>query len=88
MLSKHILRPLLGVKDIRKDERVDFLDGKQGLVALQDAVDSGGYRVAFALKPVSIQQLKRVADQKQTMPPKSTYIEPKLRSGLVIYSLE
>ena len=87
LLSNHVLKPILGVKDLRKDERVDFLDGKQGLTALQYAVDSGVYRVAFALKPVTINQLKEVADQKEIMPPKSTYIEPKLRSGLVIYSL-
>jgi uncharacterized protein (DUF1015 family) len=63
------------------------MDGKQGLTSLKNAVDSGDYSVAFALKPITIEQLKDVSDQNQVMPPKSTYIEPKLRSGLTIYSL-
>ena len=87
ILSKNILDPILGIKDIRNDQRIDFMDGKQGLTSLKNAVDSGEYRVAFALKPITIEQLKNVSDQNQVMPPKSTYIEPKLRSGLTIYSL-
>ena len=88
ILSKNILEPILGIKDIRNDERIDFIDGKQGLMALENAVDSGVYRVAFALKPITFEQLKQVADQNEIMPPKSTYIEPKLRSGLTIYSID
>ena len=87
ILSKNILYPILGIKDIRNDQRIDFMDGKQGLTSLKNAVDSGDYRVAFALKPITIEQLTHVSDQNQVMPPKSTYIEPKLRSGLTIYSL-
>jgi len=87
ILSKNILDPILGIKDIRNNQRIDFMDGKQGLVSLKNAVDSGDYRVAFALKPITIEQLKDVSDQNQVMPPKSTYIEPKLRSGLIIYSM-
>ena len=87
ILSKNILDPILDIKDIRNDQRIDFMDGKQGLTSLKNAVDSGEYRVAFALKPITIEQLKHVSDQNQVMPPKSTYIEPKLRSGLTIYSL-
>ena len=87
ILSKNILDPILGIKDIRNDHRIDFIDGKQGLTSLKNAVDSGDYRVAFALKPITIEQLKNVSDQNQIMPPKSTYIEPKLRSGLIIYSV-
>ena len=87
ILSKNILDPILGIKDIRNDQRIDFMDGKQGLTSLKNAVDSGDYSVAFALKPITIEQLKHVSDQNQVMPPKSTYIEPKLRSGLTIYSL-
>ena len=64
------------------------MDGKQGLHALKAKVDSGDYRIAFALKPITIEQLKRVADQKEPMPPKTSYIEPKLRSGLTIYNLD
>ena len=87
ILSKNILDPILGIKDIRNDKRIDFMDGKQGLTSLKNAVDSGDYRVAFALKPITIEQLKNVSHQNQVMPPKSTYIEPKLRSGLIIYSM-
>ena len=75
ILSKNILDPILGIKDIRNDQRIDFIDGKQGLTSLKNAVDSGDYRVAFALKPITIEQLKDVSDQNQVMPPKSTYIE-------------
>lgn len=88
LLSNYILKPIMKVKDIRTDERVDFLHGKHGLMGLQDAVDSGEYVVAFALMPVSVKQLKEVADRNEIMPPKSTYVEPKLRSGMVIYSLD
>jgi len=88
ILSRNILGPVLGIKDIRKDERIDFMDGKQGLKALETAVDRGDYCVAFALKPITFEQLKHVADQNEIMPPKSTYIEPKLRSGLTIYSID
>jgi len=88
LLSNHILSPILGIKDVRNDDRVAFLDGKKGLGGLQEAVDSGAYQVAFALKPVTVKQMKEVADRNEIMPPKSTYVEPKLRSGLVIYSLD
>lgn len=87
ILSKNILEPVLGIEDIRNDDRIDFIDGKQGLQELQDIVDSEEYRVAFALKPITFNQLKQVADKNEIMPPKSTYIEPKLRSGLTIYNL-
>ena len=87
ILSKNILNPIHGIADIRNDKRIEFLDGKQGLKGLELAVDSGKYSVAFALKPITFEQLKQVADQNQIMPPKSTYIEPKLRSGLTIYQL-
>ena len=87
ILSKNILNPILGVKDIRNDKRVGFMDGKKGLLGLQIAVDSGDFAVAFALKPITFKQLKTVADNGEIMPPKSTYIEPKLRSGLTIYAI-
>ena len=88
ILLSNILDPILGIKDVKNDQRIDFVDGKQGLNALKAEVDSGDYRIAFALKPITIEQLKRVADQKEVMPPKTSYIEPKLRSGLTIYSLD
>jgi uncharacterized protein (DUF1015 family) len=88
ILSKNILEPILGIEDIRNDKRIGFMDGKQGLNGLSFAVDSGKYSVAFALKPITFEQLKEVADQNEIMPPKSTYIEPKLRSGLTIYNID
>jgi uncharacterized protein (DUF1015 family) len=87
ILSKNILHPLHGIKDIRNDKRIHFLDGQQGLEGLERAVDSGKFRVAFALKPITVAQLKSVADDNRIMPPKSTFIEPKLRSGLTIYKI-
>lgn len=88
ILLTNILDPILDIKDIKNNQRIDFMDGKQGLHALKAKVDSGDYRIAFALKPITIEQLKRVADQKEAMPPKTSYIEPKLRSGLTIYNLD
>ena len=87
LLNTLILEPILGIKDIRNDKRVQFLGGHEGMKGLESRVDKGKYKVAFALFPVSMEQLKAVADNGQVMPPKSTWIEPKLRSGLTIYSL-
>ena len=78
----------MGIHDLRTDKRLSFVDGTLGKIALESAVDSGDYVVAFLLKPIGVQQLKDVADANESMPPKSTYIEPKLRSGLLIYSIE
>ena len=88
ILSNNILSPILGIHDLRTDKRLSFIDGTLGKSALESAVNSGDYVVAFLLKPIGVQQLKDVADAKESMPPKSTYIEPKLRSGLLIYSIE
>ena len=88
ILSNNILSPILGIHDLRTDKRVSFIDGTLGKETLEKAVDSGEYAVAFLLKPIGVQQLKEVADARESMPPKSTYIEPKLRSGLLIYSIE
>ena len=88
ILTNNILGPILGIKDIRNDKRIDFMDGKKGLMGLQNAVDIRDFRLAFALKPIAFSQLKEVADQNKNMPPKSTYIEPKLRSGLTIYKID
>lgn len=87
ILSKQILKPILGIKNLKTDSRADFLPGTEGMEGLEKAVDSGVYDLAFALFPVSIDQVKHVADAGRTMPPKSTYIEPKLRSGLTIYKM-
>ncbi len=88
ILSKLVLDKLLGIKDLRTDKRIDFVGGIRGLGELQHRVDSGEMQVAFALYPVSMKQLIDIADSGNIMPPKTTWFEPKLRSGLVIHSLE
>jgi uncharacterized protein (DUF1015 family) len=88
VLSEKILNPILNIKDLRTSKRIDFVGGIRGLKALKKRVDSGDYQVAFALYPVSMQQLINIADTGNIMPPKTTWFEPKLRSGLVIHELE
>ena len=88
ILSNLVLDKLLGIKDLRTDKRIDFVGGIRGLGELSRRVDSGEMKVAFALYPVSMQQLINIADTGNIMPPKTTWFEPKLRSGLAIHSLE
>jgi len=88
ILSKHVLDKILGIKDLRRDKRIDFVGGIRGLGELKKRVDSGEMKVAFALYPVSMQQLIDIADTGNIMPPKTTWFEPKLRSGLVIHLLD
>jgi uncharacterized protein (DUF1015 family) len=88
ILSNLVLDKLLGIKDLRTDKRIDFVGGIRGLGELKKRVDSGEMAVAFALYPVSMQQLIDIADTGNIMPPKTTWFEPKLRSGLVIHELE
>ena len=85
--SERILDKLLGIKDLRSDKRIDFVGGLRGLGELRRRVDSGEMRLALALYPVSMQQIMDIADSGQIMPPKATWFEPKLRSGLVIHKL-
>ncbi|MDR1500037.1 MAG: DUF1015 domain-containing protein [Tannerellaceae bacterium] len=85
--SKLILDGILGIKDLRSDKRVDFVGGIRGLDELKRRVDSGEMRAALALYPVSMKQLTDIADSGNIMPPKTTWFEPKLRSGLVIHKL-
>lgn len=87
ILSEQILKPLLGIEDLRTSQRIDFVGGIRGLNELKRRVDSGEMKVAFALFPVSMDQLIRIADSGNIMPPKTTWFEPKLRSGLVIHKL-
>jgi len=87
ILQDHLLAPVLGIGDPRSDERIDFVGGIRGLDALEKAVDSGEWAVAFALHPTSIDDLFAVADAGMVMPPKSTWFEPKLRSGLIVRPL-
>ncbi len=82
ILQDNVLAPLLGIADPRTDKRIDFVGGIRGLEGLQSRVDSGEMKVAFALYPVSLQQLMDIADTGNVMPPKSTWFEPKLRDGL------
>lgn len=88
VLSKFMLDPVLGIKDLRTDKRIDFVGGIRGLCELKKRVDTGEMKVAFALYPVSMKQLLDIADSGNIMPPKTTWFEPKLRSGLVVHSLE
>lgn len=88
ILSNQVLDPILDIKDLRTSKRIDFVGGIRGLGELQKRVDSGEMKVAFALYPVSMQQLIDIADTGNIMPPKTTWFEPKLRSGLVIHSLD
>ena len=88
ILSDLVLDRILGIKDLRTDKRIDFVGGIRGLKALSDRVDSGEMAVAFALYPVSMKQLTDIADSGNIMPPKTTWFEPKLRSGLAIHKLE
>lgn len=86
ILSTHVLDRILGIKDLRTDKRIDFVGGIKGLEELQRRVDSGEMAVAFALFPVSMDQITAVADASLIMPPKTTWFEPKLRSGLAIHT--
>jgi len=88
ILTDRILQPLLGIGDPRTDKRLDFVGGIRGMTALERLVDSGEHEVAFALYPTSLDNVMAVADAGQVMPPKSTWFEPKLRSGMVIQSIE
>ncbi len=88
LLETHVLAPLLDIHDLRTDPRIDFVGGIRGTAALQQRVDDGHAAIAFALHAVSIDQLINVADAGMCMPPKSTWFEPKLRSGLFVHQLD
>ncbi len=88
ILSNLVLDKILGIKDLRTSDRIDFVGGIRGLGELSRRVDSGEMKVAFALYPVSMQQLINIADTGNIMPPKTTWFEPKLRSGLAIHTLD
>jgi len=86
ILTNHLLDPILGITDLKTDKRIYFKGGLDGVEALKQDVDQGKAKVAFAHFPVTMKQLKTIADADQIMPPKSTWIEPKLRSGMTVYS--
>lgn len=85
ILYKKVLQPILGIEDLRNDRRISYIHGKYDLIEIKSRIDSGEFAVGFGMLPLSIEEIKETADEGLTMPPKSTYIEPKLRSGLTIY---
>lgn len=85
VLSENVLSPILGIHDQRTDKRIDFVGGIRGLEELEKRVDSGEMKIAFAIYPVTIKQLMDIADSGNVMPPKTTWFEPKLRSGLLVH---
>ncbi len=85
ILYSSVLKPILGIEDPRHDNRIAYSHGKRDLAYVKSQVDSGEFTVGFGLVPITIEEMKQVADEGLTMPPKSTYIEPKLRSGVTIY---
>jgi uncharacterized protein (DUF1015 family) len=87
ILQEHMLGPILGIQDPRTDKRIDFIGGKNSVEEIQKRVDNGSYMVAFSLRPTTIEQLMSVSDMDGIMPPKSTWFEPKLQSGLVLHLL-
>ena len=87
ILYKTILEPILGIQDLRKDKRIHYGSGKHNVVKMKNEIDKGKFAVGFSLVPITIAEVKAIADAGLVMPPKSTYIEPKLRSGLAIYEL-
>jgi uncharacterized protein (DUF1015 family) len=87
ILYDKVLHPLLGIEDLRNDERIDYISGKQSVSVIKDLIDEGEFEVGFMLYPSDINEIKTLADHNLIMPPKSTYIEPKFRSGLVVYEL-
>lgn len=88
ILQNELLNPVLGIEDPRTDNRIDFVGGLRGLKELEKRVDSGEMTVAFAMYPTTIEELMNIADADKLMPPKSTWFEPKLRSGLLIHELD
>ncbi len=87
LLTQYLLAPILNIHDLKTDKRIDFTGGPEGLEGILKRVDSKKFKVGFVLRPVELGQLKKIADEGLTMPPKSTWIEPKIRSGLTIFKL-
>lgn len=88
ILYDRILQPLLNITDLRTDSRISYIPGNKNIMELVNKVDNGEFKVGFVLYPSSIEEIKTLADNNLTMPPKSTYIEPKFRSGLIIYEFQ
>jgi len=88
ILQNNLLKPLLGIDDPRTSKRINFIGGIRGPQELEKLVDSGEYEIAFSMYPTSVEELMKIADAGEIMPPKSTWFEPKLRSGLVVHLLD
>ena len=88
ILQDHLLAPVLGILDPRTDDRIKFIGGIRGMAELEKLVNVDGYAVAFSLYATTMEQIMKVADAGAIMPPKSTWFEPKLRSGLFVHTLE
>jgi uncharacterized protein (DUF1015 family) len=86
ILQDRLLKPVLGIDDPRTSKRIDFIGGIRGTAELEKLVDNGDHVVAFSMYPVTVDQLMAISDANQIMPPKSTWFEPKLRSGLFIHT--
>lgn len=87
ILYDKVLNPILGIEDLRNDERIEYIPGNKSITTIKEVIDEGGFKVGFMLYPSDISEIKTLADNNLIMPPKSTYIEPKFRSGLVVYEL-
>ncbi len=87
ILFKTILEPILGIHNLRTDKRIQYGYGKHNIIQMKDEIDKGNFAVGFSLVPITMEEIKSIADAGLVMPPKSTYIEPKLRSGIAIYEL-
>ncbi|WP_203293016.1 DUF1015 domain-containing protein [Luteirhabdus pelagi] len=85
ILFETVLKPILGITDLRNDDRLEYSHGKNDLAFVKSEVDKGKFAVGFGLMPISVEEMKQIADEGLKMPPKSTYIQPKLRSGVTIY---
>jgi len=87
ILTQSVLTPILGIQDLKTDENIEFISGAESLESFEDKIQKGKFAVGFVLFPISMEQVKKVADNKMIMPPKSTWVEPKMRSGLTIYNI-
>ncbi len=87
ILYEKVLLPVLGISDLRNDERIDYIPGNQSITTIKEVIDEGDFELAFMLFPAEISEITALADNNLIMPPKSTYIEPKFRSGLVVYEI-
>lgn len=87
ILTNFVLTPILGIQDLKTDENIEFVSGAESLESFENKITSGKFKVGFVLFPVDMEQVKRVADNQMIMPPKSTWVEPKMRSGLTIYNI-